>query len=277
MVSTAGRASGLYEGVVWHERRTPFHRSFRMRVWLPYLDLDELPGLVDDLRLLSDRPGRPLRYRRADFVGDPGAPLADAVRDLVAERTGARPGGPVRMLAQLRTWGWCFNPLALHFCHDADGRLRHVVAVVTNTPWKERHAYVLPAGPDGVSGHETDKALHVSPFWPMQQRYRFDVTAPGEELAVRIENRAAGYGPGGEPEAGDVEHVAGLALRRRPLTDATLARALLRHPLLAHRVSSGIHLHAARLAVRGARFHPHPRRASTAPGRPSRPREEARS
>lgn len=276
-MSTAGRASALYEGVVWHERRTPFPRSFRMRLWLPYLDLDELPALLAGLRLLSDRPGRPLRYRRADFVGDPDAPLADTVRDLVAERTGERPDGPVRMLAHLRTWGWCFNPLALHFCHDPAGELRHVVAVVTNTPWKERHAYVLPAGPDGVRGHEADKVLHVSPFWPMDHRYRFDVSAPGEQLAVRIENREVGYHDGGEPEAGDVQHVAGLSLRRRPLTDATLARALLRHPLLTHRVSSGIHVHAARLLARGARVHPHPRTRSVASGRPTRSREEARS
>jgi uncharacterized protein len=260
-VSGAPTGSALYEGVVWHERRRPFRRSFRSRIWLPLLDLDELPGLLASVPLLDDRPWRPLQFRRSDHHGDPTAPLADAVRDLVAERTGERPDGPIRMLAHLRTWGWCFNPLTLYYCHDRAGSpdgagpLRWVVAEVTNTPWKERHAYVLPAGPDGVHGHEEPKRLHVSPFWPMEQRYRFELSAPGEQLAVRIENLAPG-----DTEDAEVVHVAGLALRRRPLTNRALARLLLRHPLLTHRVTAGIHRHAAALAARGARYQPHPRR-----------------
>ncbi len=247
--------SALYEGVVWHERTRPFRRSFRTRVWFPYLDLDELPDLLAASRLLDDRRWRPLRFQRSDHHGDPAVPLVDAVRDLVEDRTGERPDGPVRLLAHLRTWGWCFNPLSLAYCHDADGVLRWVVAEVTNTPWKERHAYVLPAGIDGVRGHEESKQLHVSPFWPMEQRYRFELSAPGEDLRVRIENVALDG-----PDAGEVVHAAGLSLRRRPLTDRALVRMLVRHPLLTHRVSAGIHRHAAVLAARGARFRPHPRR-----------------
>ncbi len=259
-MSSGSPASALYEGTVWHERRTPVERRFSMRVWLPYLDLEELPELMADLPLLDERPFRPLRFRRSDHHGDPSVPLLDAVRATVGAHTGDHLDGPVRMLAHLRTWGWCFNPLTLYYCHGADGSLRHVLAEVTNTPWKERHAYVLPAGSEGVVGHEAPKLLHVSPLWPMTQRYRFLVSPPGDELRLRIENVAEDG-----PEAGTVVHVAGLTLRRRAITNTALGRLLLRHPFLTHRVSAGIHVQAAMLVARGARFHPHPRRRAQEP------------
>lgn len=250
--------SALYRGSTWHERRQPFRRSFRRRLWLAYVNLDEVASLAVRVPLISQRRWRPVQFRRSDYlvgIGDDPTPLADRVRDLVAERTGERPTGPVCMLAHLRQWGWCFNPLTLYYCHDTGGVLRWVVAEVTNTPWKERHAYVLPAAADGVHGYETDKLLHVSPFWPMQHRYRFEIPTPGEQLSVRIENLAREGA-----QAGEVMHVAGLSLDRSELTRPVLIRCLLRYPFLTHRVSLGIHLHAAVLIMRRARFYSHPKR-----------------
>ena len=68
-----------------------------------FVDLDELPGLLGG-RLVARRPGL-VRFRRRDYLGDPAVPLADAVRGLVAERTGSRPEGPVRLLTHLRYLG----------------------------------------------------------------------------------------------------------------------------------------------------------------------------
>ena len=99
--------------------------------------------------------------------------------------------------------------------------------------------------------------MHVSPFWPMSQHYRFTLSVPGEHLLVRIENIA----DEGD-HAGELMHVAGLSLDRHPLTQRGLMRCLVRYPVLTHRVSAGIHVHAAVLALRGARFYPHPKRRS---------------
>ena len=51
----------------------------------------------------SSRPRRrrSARFRRADYLGEPGVPLADAVRALVARAARPAPGGPVRLLTQL--------------------------------------------------------------------------------------------------------------------------------------------------------------------------------
>ena len=81
-------------------------------------------------------------------------PLDSAVRDLVLERTGraARPG-PIRLLTHLRYFGYSFNPVSFYYVFDAtDTRVETIVAEITNTPWKERHAYVLPVAAAARTG-----------------------------------------------------------------------------------------------------------------------------
>ncbi len=145
---------------------------FRYRLALAYVDLDELRGLLAG-RLVDPRPGL-VRFRRRDYLGDAGHPLATAVRDEVQRQSGRRPDGPIRLLTQLRSWGHCFNPVSFYYCFDPDGdRLEHVLAEVTNTPWGERHAYVISrsssaAGQVPRSPANSTKRLHVSPFMGME-------------------------------------------------------------------------------------------------------------
>jgi len=244
-------ASALYEGFVTHRRRGPVTHAFRFPLTLPYLDLAELP------RALAGCPPALMRFRREDYLGDPAIPLEVAVRDLVEQRLGRRPAGPVRMLAHLRSLGHCFNPIALYWCFAEDGeRVEAVVADVTNTPWGERHAYVAPAtGNDRAMVESRDaKALHVSPFMPMETTYRWRATAPGARIDVAIESRDA---------AGALLFDARLALRRRrPLRRGTLARAALRRPAPTLRVIGGIYGHAARLRLKGASWHAKPEAAA---------------
>jgi DUF1365 family protein len=244
--------SALYEGRVWHRRFRPVAHAFSMPLFLTYLDLDELDHAFRGRWLWSTSRPAFARFRREDHLGDPRVPLDRAVRDLVEERTGTRPNGPIGLLTHLRTAGWLMNPVSFHYCWDANGRdLAAVVADVTNTPWNERHAYVLPAGrPARRLRIETRKRLHVSPFHPMDLAYRFRFVAPGESLTVRIETDDGG----GTPLFDAV-----LALRRRPITTASLARALVRHPFMTARVSAAIYWQAFRLHRKGAPFHPHHR------------------
>jgi uncharacterized protein len=259
-------ASALYEGTIRHRRHAVRATEFTHRLTLAYVDLDELPGLLGGM-LVRRRPGL-VRFRRSDYLGDPGVPLGDAVRALVAQRTGAAPDGPVGVLTGLRSFGHCFNPVSFYYCHDAGGRLAALVAEVTNTPWGERHAYVLPVpvsvpGPAPVLGDvpvgdppavfhaRAAKQLHVSPFMPLDQVYEIRATPPGPTLSVHIDSRQDGA------SAFD----ATLSLRRRPLTRATLARATARHPAATLRVLTLIYRHALGLWLRGVPPHPHRRAA----------------
>jgi len=175
---------------------------------MAYLDLEELPDLLGG-QLVAPGPGV-VRFRRSDYLGYPTMPLERAVRDLVAERTeGRRPAGPIRILTQLRTLGHCFNPVSFYYCFGQGGQsLEAVVAEVTNTPWGERHGYVVREGV-GCFG----KLLHVSPFMDMDHAYECHAGVPGRALSVRIESHRAGA------RVFD----ASLALRRRELTRGTPA------------------------------------------------------
>jgi uncharacterized protein len=238
-------ASCIYEGAVRHRRFQP-ELQFRDRLALVYVDLGELPSLLGG-RLVRNSPGL-VRFRRADYLGEPAVPLGCAVRDLVEERTGRRPNGPIRLLTQLRSFGHCFNPVSFYYCIDEGSDLIDaLVAEVTNTPWGQRHAYVIPGG----SG-QFDKALHVSPFMAMDHSYSCRASAPAETLAVHVESCRAGA------RAFD----ATLSLRRRELTTATLRRVMIRYPLATVRLLALIYARALRLRVAGAPVYPHPDRAA---------------
>jgi hypothetical protein len=245
--------SCLYDGRIRHRRAEP-SRAFSHRIAFAYLDLDELPRLLGG-RLLRAAPGT-LRFRRRDYLGPPSVPLAEAVRDLVEERTGRRPLGPVRLLTQLRSFGVCFNPVSFYYCLDGSGEgIQAVVAEVTNTPWGERHAYVIESGgsdPEVLSG-EFSKALHVSPFMGMDHRYLARVSRPDETLAVHIASSRGGR----------TVFDATLALTRRPLTRASAAWMTARYPVACARVLVLIYAHALGLALARAPIHPHPRGVRT--------------
>ena len=234
-------ASCLYEGTVWHRRTDP-PRDFQHRIALAYLDLDELPDLLGG-RLASPSPGL-VRFRRSDYHGDPAQPLSVAVRDTVENRTGVRPAGGIRLLTHLRNFGHCFNPVSFYYClDDTNQRLEAVMAEVTNTPWGERHAYVI------AEGHGTfGKALHVSPFMGMEHTYACDAPLPGEVASVRIQSH--------REERSVFE--AGLELRRRELTPASLRAVTRRYPAATVRVLVLIYLHALGLRLAGASVFPHP-------------------
>lgn len=252
--------SAIYYGHVRHRRFEVHAHEFRYRLALAYIDLDELPTLLDG-RLLASRPG-PARFRRRHYLGDEHVPLADAVREVVANQAGLRPPGPVRVLTNLSSFGHCFNPVSFYYCMDeAAERVDAVVAEVTNTPWGERHAYVLARGSKDCSPAQTaaavlagnsTKALHVSPFMAMDQRYEWRVSVPGETLSVYVASS----------HKGDVAFDATLSLRRRELTKTTLARMSARYPASALRMLALIYTQALRLKLMGVPMHPHPEGAS---------------
>jgi DUF1365 family protein len=241
-------ASAIYEGVVGHRRGVPREHAFSYRVRMLYLDLGELPALFDGHPLWSARRPALGWFRRSDYLGDPAVPLDEAIRRLVAERTGERPSGPVRVLTTPRCFGHCFNPVSFYYCYDVGGQtVEAVVAEVTNTPWGERHAYVSR---ELTSRHA--KVLHVSPFLELDYEYELRLSAPGEHLAVSI----------GADRRGEREFEATLALERRPLSSRSLAAMLLGGAPLSMKVSAAIYAQALRLWLKGIPVQPHPRAAA---------------
>lgn len=248
--------SALYVGSVHHRRRRPHAHAFRYRIAQFYLDLDELPALFRGRWFYGVDAPRLASFRRADYFGDPALPLKQAVLDRVEQECGERPAGPVRLLTHLRVFGYIQNPVSFYYCFDPDGEtLRAILAEITNTPWGERHAYVLDvakAGHPGSSGRihawAFDKRFHVSPFLPMQLRYDWRFETPGEHLAVHmIANDAEGP-----------IFDASLDLRRHPLDGAQLAKFLLGFPAITAQVLLKIYWNALLIRLKRNPFYAHP-------------------
>ena len=246
--------SALYTGTIQHRRFGPARNAFKYRLFMSYIDLAELPGLFDGRWLWSARRPALAWFRRADFLGSADVPLNTAVRDLVAERTGTRPAGPIRLLTHLRFYGYSFNPVSFYYVFDAtDSRVETIVAEITNTPWKERHAYVLPATDAARRGARAwhfsfEKQFHVSPFMPMDMRYEWSFGAPEAGLHVHMENHRDGA----------PQFDATLNLHREPMTAGALARALVSFPLMSLKVAALIHWQALKLLAKRTPFFVHP-------------------
>ena len=245
--------SCIYRGQVSHRRFGAVRNSFRYGVFMLYLDLAELASVFQPHWLWSTSRPAPAWFRRADHYGDPQRPLDECIRDLVERDTGQRPEGPIRLLTNLRYFGYVFNPLSAYYCFGREGELQAVVLEVSNMPWREMHCYVLSGGralANGALDYQWAKSFHVSPFLPMDMRYRCRLDAPGEQLHLALENR----------RNGEKSFDAHLNLSRVPIGHASLARMLALDPLITLRVAALIHWQAAKLWLKRAPVFDHPRR-----------------
>ncbi|MDH4133182.1 MAG: DUF1365 domain-containing protein [Gammaproteobacteria bacterium] len=249
--------SALYRGRVRHRRFAPRAHAFDYRLFMMYIDLGELESVFHGRWLWSARRPALAWLKRADYLGDPNVPLDQAVRDRVLHETGVRPDGPVRMLTHLRYFGMCFNPVTFYYCFDAaDTCVETIVAEITNTPWKERHTYVLSnnllANDDNMKRYRFEKRFHVSPFIDMAIDYDWRFSDPAEMLRVHMEDL----------QAGEKIFDATLTLERHPINTASLAYTLLSFPLMTARVVGGIYWQALRLWLKRIPTYTHPQKLS---------------
>jgi DUF1365 family protein len=222
-------------------------------MFMLYVDLDELPTLFKRRWLWSATRPALARFRRRDHLGEASADLADEVRRLVREQADIVLNGPIRLLTNLRYFGYGFNPVSFYYCFDESGkRVEAIVAEVNNTPWGEQHCYVLPESLNRGSSENKryllDKRFHVSPFMGMNIDYDWRFTAPSERLVVHMRNYQDGT------------HLfdATLALCERPITGPALAGVLLRYPFMTAKIIIAIYYQALRLWLKKVPFVTHP-------------------
>ncbi|OZG75322.1 DUF1365 domain-containing protein [Hahella sp. CCB-MM4] len=271
--SASFKHSALCQGIVRHRRHSPREHVFQYRLSMVWLDLDEVKK-IDSLPFWSGGRRNLTWFRRSDYL-DPQVPdLKQAVYQRL-EKVNVRPQpGRVVMLGHLRQWGFCFNPVVFYFCFDDDERLYAIVAEINNTPWNERHAYVLPVlsvvQPDSAEDprivslepgaddwqycrFDFDKSFHVSPFMPMDMRYHWRFRLHREKVYVHMKLS----------RQQEVIFDASLGLDKQRLDASQALRASFGYPLMCLRVLGGIYWQAFRLWRKKVPFHTHPAKQGT--------------
>ena len=214
-----------------------------------YLDLDELDKVLELSPFWSTKAWRPARFRRSDFLGDPGVSLKQAVRDRIHAETGHWHDGPIRMLANLRYFGFNINPISCYYCFNGREELQYIVVEVTNTPWNERQSYVLQCDPkQRTQRTRFQKLMHVSPFNPMNMTYRWCSNNPQRVLSLNLETECSG----------EIHMDATMALKRREISSVALAGILLQHPWMTAKVALAIYWQALKLWIKCNPFYDHP-------------------
>lgn len=247
--------AAIYTGQVWHRRNRPAEHAFAYPFWLAWFDVAAGDQLLAGSRCWG------ARWRPVTFSADDYCVTGDGTLEQRVVAQAGRSGldwqhGSVFALAQLRTFGWLFNPLVLYW-HFPEGETQpdSVLAEVQNTPWHEHHWYGLrlESGQGTTASATCDKAFHVSPFMAMAQRYQWQFDFADAALSVRIANM---------DQSGEL-FAAGLVLKRQPLTEASRWRMIRRFGMQGLKVSAGIHAHAFRLWRKGVPFHVHPKKQVT--------------
>lgn len=246
--------SAFYVGRLAHARMTPKQHRFSYRVFMPFVDVDSISDITRRATGWGSRGLAPARFVRSDFLGDERLSVAEAVKQRIFEETEQRFEGQIFLLANWRYFGLQNNPIACYFCKGKTSqRLEFIIAEVTNTPWGERHSYVLPVNhEEALFQTEFKKELHVSPFHGMQQRYRWSSTVPDESLAIKLTNL----------EGGERVFHASLTLTRLPVTRLTGLSLLARFPFETAKVTVGIYWQALVLFLRRVPLFAHPKNNS---------------
>lgn len=241
-------SSCIYTGRVVHHRLRPRVHRLRYRVFWLLLDLDDIDSLAKKLRIFSRNRFNLVGFFDRDYGDGSAVPLRTQAESLL-RKAGCRPDevAAIKLLCMPRILGYAFNPLSVYFCWRRDGGMEAIIYEVHNT-FGERHSYAIPAyGATSKVEQGCDKEFHVSPFLGMDMNYTFHVSLPEAHVSVAIHGR-----DGSEPVI-----AASLSGKRQELSDTTLLKAFVTHPLLTVKVIAAIHWHALRMVLKGFRIHAH--------------------
>jgi hypothetical protein len=243
--------STIYKGFVRHRRASPVTHQFDNKIFMLLLKVDEIPRVLKSFWQLGSGKLSWARLRRDDYIGPSSEPIEDSVKAKIAEKLGdqlSMPAGDVYMLVHLRYFGFYFSPLNLYYL-KCDGKFKYMLAEVSNTPWHEKHYYLVDL--ENIQPHS--KEFHVSPFNPMTQNYHWRIIPPtAEQKKCLVQIQA--HDQKNNARVFD----ATLSLNRVPLNQTELTRVLLRTPIQTFSIALGIYWQALKLFFKRAPFYSHP-------------------
>lgn len=219
-----------------------------------YLDLDEVDKLKLSPMVFSTKSLRAFQFNRSDYHRPEIISLKEAVYQTIYEKLGIEKNklGPVRILIQVRSFGFCFNPVSFYYVFDSESeKLKVILAEINNTPWNERHTYALKIDESqSLYKEKFKKNFHVSPFMSMIQKYTWTFNNPERNLFVIMSNN--------DSILKEMFH-AKLNMKRETLTTKNLLKMFIRYPFTPFKTICAIYWNALILYLKGAKFHEHPK------------------
>jgi DUF1365 family protein len=227
---------------VYHRRVSPKAHRFDQRLFMFYLDLDEIGALASSNKFFSHGRFNLYNFKDSDHYEGPGASAkANAVH--FAKKNGVKDGSIARvmLLTHLRTLGHFFNPVSFYFCFDAAGEPVCALGEVTNT-FGEMKMYFLGFGDFSNGRFEAarPKYFYISPFIDLDATLDFRLGVPGEKLMIAVDDF----------KGREKFFFSGIKGERKALTEGNLVRFSLKYPLVTIGVIAMIHWHAMRLYLK---------------------------
>jgi DUF1365 family protein len=243
--------SSIYSGTVFHQRSIPKVHKFDYQIYLFWLKLSELDKLSEQVKGFSlEKSGiSAVNFKRTDYLGSPDISLDDAVlskmNELNAELNDAEVEpltGDIFLLGQVRTFGLYFSPVNFYYLRDMQGSYTHMLAEVSNTPWNQRHHYLV----DLKTQKDSQKVFHVSPFNPMNMQYKWNIQQPAENLRLHLSCYQK-----------QKHFEAAINMTKKPLNTANLRSSLLSIPSMTIKTVAGIYWQAIKLFFKRVPIYTH--------------------
>ena len=227
--------SCLYECDIMHCRLQPRRHQFTHKIFMFYLDLDELRLLTKKIPCLGYNRFNLYNFCNRDHLELGASSVKENILRYLKSKGVDLTKGKIKLLTNLRTLGYNFNPVSFYFCFDQNNVPVCVVPEIGNT-FGELKPYFI--GKEDFQNQTfvscQTKYFYISPFVELDAVMDFQIKIPEERLNIRID----------DIRHGEKFFYSSMSGEKKELSQFNLLKYSLRFPLVTLKVIGLIHLHA---------------------------------